>query len=181
MNTERTLGLFCDETNFRSPGSDWGNERFIAFSLGGRKCYMELERVIEIVCMMKIDVSHAIPPYILGTLCLRGRYLPIADLPSLLGIPAILLDDDALDPCVIVAGMKVGRASMDIGVRADEIFGLVQISSIFDNYRSAVNRSVNCTENSELPVLVNLDQLLGNGGFLAARASEKGPLNSDDG
>lgn len=55
-------------------------ERYLTFFLGNEQYGIAIERIKEIIAMMKITSVPKIPPYMRGVINLRGSIIPIIDI-----------------------------------------------------------------------------------------------------
>lgn len=73
--------------------------KFLTFYLGEEEYAIEILKVQEIIGLMSITPVPNMPAYIRGVLNLRGKIIPVMDLRSRFGLPAV---DDTTETCIVV-------------------------------------------------------------------------------
>ena len=96
--------------------------KFLSFFLGKEEYAIEILKVQEIIGLMPITPVPKMPDYIRGVLNLRGKIVPVMNLRSRFGLPAI---EDTEETCVIV----VQEDKYLMGVVVDKVSEVEDIES----------------------------------------------------
>lgn len=96
--------------------------KFLSFFLGKEEYAIEILKVQEIIGLMPITPVPKMPDYIRGVLNLRGKIVPVMNLRSRFGLPAI---EDTEETCVIV----VQEDKYLMGVVVDKVSEVADIES----------------------------------------------------
>jgi purine-binding chemotaxis protein CheW len=101
---------------------------YLVFKLGDKCLAIHSLNIREIVHMMDITVVPDCPNYCRGIINLRGRIIPIIDLPTLLGWSNHAANNSNGSAIVIVKG-STNNPRMIAGILANEVFNLETIWS----------------------------------------------------
>jgi purine-binding chemotaxis protein CheW len=122
---ERALRL-ARPAEGRADGPGGHTLQVLEFVVAGRRCALGLEWLKEVRAARDITPLPFAAPHVLGIVDVRGRVVPVMDLPSLLGFTG-----ERPGPGSIVA---LGGEAIEAGFVAQDIGGVAQVS------RAAVER-----------------------------------------
>lgn len=95
--------------------------KYLSFFLGSEEYAIEILKVKEIIGLMPITPVPRMPEYIRGVLNLRGKIVPVMNLRTRFGLPAV---EDTHETCVVV--VQEGQHLM--GVLVDKVSEVTEIT-----------------------------------------------------
>lgn len=78
--------------------------KYLTFLLAGEEYGLEILKVREIICIMDITSVPQTPDFVRGVINLRGKVIPVIELRSQFGLPAI---EYTQETCIIVVDVGV--------------------------------------------------------------------------
>ncbi len=85
-----------------------------------------VELVIEILAMRRVSRIPEAPPYMLGLIDLRGRSVPVLDLRTRLGLPALAATDATR---ILVIEVAISGRALVLGLVADRVIEVLAMSA----------------------------------------------------
>jgi len=98
----------------------------LTFALGKEVYGIEILRVQEIIGLMEITRVPQTPHYIRGVINLRGKMIPVMELRKRFALETV---EDTERTCIIVVEINMHNTSVTIGLLADEVREVTQISA----------------------------------------------------
>ncbi|HRK29561.1 MAG TPA: chemotaxis protein CheW [Tepidisphaeraceae bacterium] len=131
----------------------------ITFSIGGAHYGLDIARVREIVGFMEIAPTPNPAAHVKGAIDLRGQTLPVVDLRSKLGLPAI---NGEPEQCIIIVDLNHAGVSFQAGILIDQLGEVIAVDqAAIDACLAAGNAAVPgpvlFVEHARQPVKVCLD------------------------
>jgi len=146
--------------------------QYLSFALAGDEYAVGLLQVREILECGALTRVPGVPPWIRGVLNLRGSVLPVIDLASKFGLSPTAI---ARTTCVIVVEVRVGEEPMVMGVMADSVNQVLELSADDIQPPPAFGPRVriDCIEgmgdcNGKFVVLLNMNRILSSNELAAA-------------
>lgn len=133
--------------------------KYLTFMLADEEQGVEILKVREIVCMMKITAVPQMPNYLKGVINLRGKVIPVVDLRLKFELPEIEATEQT---CIIV--VDVG---MEIGIIVDTVSEVLDIDGENIEPPPPFGRSLNTSMilgmgkiGDEVKILLDIDKIL---------------------
>jgi purine-binding chemotaxis protein CheW len=102
------------------------DSQFVTLALGAEVFGIEVDAVREILEFRPItSLAHA-PPYLLGLIDVRGITVPVIDLRTKLGLPAIKADEHTR---ILVLEMMAEGRRLQLGLVADRVFEVTDLDA----------------------------------------------------
>jgi len=138
--------------------------QFVTLGIEREVFGVPVEAVLEILDMQPLFRVPEAPPYMLGLIDLRGRSVPVLDLRTKLGLPAIAPTETTR---ILVLEVEVSGRALVLGLVADRVFEVMALAAgeiepapdIGVRWRSDYIRGVAHTA-AGFVVLFNLETLL---------------------
>ncbi len=133
--------------------------KYLTFMLAGEEQGVEILKVREIVCMMKITAVPQMPNYVKGVINLRGKVIPVVDLRLKFGLEEIEATEQT---CIIV--VDVG---MEVGIIVDTVSEVMDIDGSNIEPPPPFGRSLDTSlilgmgkVHDEVKILLDIDKIL---------------------
>ena len=98
--------------------------KYLTFVLADEEYGISILKVREIIGMLPITSVPQTPSFVKGVINLRGKVIPILDLRSKFGMPAM---DYTEKTSIIVVDVRAGQGAIQIGVVVDHVSEVVNI------------------------------------------------------
>jgi purine-binding chemotaxis protein CheW len=138
--------------------------KFLTFALGNEEYGLEILKVREIIGHMDITPVPRTPSYVKGVTNLRGQVIPIIDLRTKFGMPAV---EQTQQSCVVVVETRHGDRKLSTGLMVDRVCEVQQIASEQIEPAPAFDSSVNTDfilgmgkVGNNLKILIDIDRVL---------------------
>ncbi len=102
------------------------NNQYLTFQLGDDSLALDITRVREVLDLINITKIPRTPVFMLGVINLRGNVVPVIDLNHSLNMPP---SQRTVDTCIIITECRLGTEQLLVGVLADVVQEVVNISS----------------------------------------------------
>jgi purine-binding chemotaxis protein CheW len=106
------------------------SEQFLEFSLGEEHFAFQIERVREVLTLVKLTSIPQSPVCMAGVINLRGSAVPVVDLRLLFGLKKA---EDTVNTCIIIVEVIFEKNKTAIGAIADSV------SEVFDLKKSNIS------------------------------------------
>jgi purine-binding chemotaxis protein CheW len=165
-----------DEPKAEAPAS-----QFLSFLIGREECAVDLLQVREIVRYVSATRVPRVAACVRGVVNLRGDVVPVIDVAVGLGMPAAPV---TVQTCLAVVEVMVGGEKTVVGLITDAVIQLfdlrpddIEPAPSFGTQVPAAFLLGAAREDGRLVLLLNLDRLLGEGGFLhGLEAGQRAPM-----
>ena len=146
--------------------------QYLSFDFAGDAYALSLVQVREIIACGALTRIPGVPAWIRGVLNLRGAVLPVIDLASKFGLAPSAITRTS---CVIVVEVRIGEEPMVMGVMADSVNQVLELSAEDIQPPPAFGPKVriDCIEgmgdsNGKFVVLLNMNRILSSTELAAA-------------
>lgn len=99
--------------------------KYLTFALGKEEYGLEILKVREIIGLMEITMVPRTPEYVRGVINLRGQVIPVIDLRTKFGMPAV---EASKATCIIVSEIRVRDQRVCMGVVVDRVSEVLNIA-----------------------------------------------------
>ena len=99
--------------------------KYLTFALGDEEYGLEILKVREIIGYMDITHVPQTPEEIKGVINLRGQVIPVVDLRTRFGMPAVEVTDQT---CIIVVEICHGENQISTGIVVDRVSEVLDIN-----------------------------------------------------
>ena len=100
--------------------------QFVTLGIEREVFGVPVEAVLEILDMQPLFRVPEAPPYMLGLIDLRGRSVPVLDLRTKLGLPAIAPTETTR---ILVLEVEVSGRALVLGLVADRVFEVMALAA----------------------------------------------------
>jgi purine-binding chemotaxis protein CheW len=100
--------------------------KYLTFRLGEEAYGIEILKAQEIIGMTKVTQVPRTPPFVRGVVNLRGKVVPVIDLPLKFGLES---REDTDRTCIIVAQVGGQAQPVTLGVIVDEVSEVLDVSA----------------------------------------------------
>jgi len=100
--------------------------QFVTLGIDREVFAVPVEAVLEILDMQSVFRVPEAPPYVLGLIDLRGRSVPVLDLRTRLGLPAI---EPTETTRILVLEVTVSGRPLVLGLVADRVFEVMALDA----------------------------------------------------
>jgi chemotaxis signal transduction protein/ABC-type nitrate/sulfonate/bicarbonate transport system substrate-binding protein len=144
--------------------------KYLVFQLADERYGVSVMDVREIIQMRRITFVPNMPAFLKGTINLRGKVIPVADLRLTLGMQPIEYNDRT---CIIVLEMAGSTGSTMVGITMDAALEVIDIQEDKIQDTPAFGERFNTSFitglariNSKTTTLLDIDKLYGAGSFV---------------
>ncbi len=97
---------------------------YLSFKIGDTSFCVNVNKVLNILELMKITKVPQSPEYMLGVINLRGEVLPVVDARIKFGIP---IRENTANTCIIVMDIDIDKEMAHIGLLVDGVMEVFEI------------------------------------------------------
>lgn len=109
------------------PAASRFSGKYLTFSLADEAYGIPVLKVREIITMLHITMVPQMPPYVKGVINLRGKVIPVIDLRTKLGLPAIEIRETN---CIVVVQLSVpGGDTKHVGLIVDAVEEVANVAA----------------------------------------------------
>lgn len=157
---------------------------YLSFKIGETSFCVSVNKVLNILELMKITNIPQSPDYMLGVINLRGEVLPVIDSRIKFGIQK---DENTINTCIIVLDIEFENEMSHIGFLVDTVLEVFEIDdqallsapSIGNKYKSEFIKGVFKIEN-EFIMLLDIDMVFTSDEFIMVKTANELIDNSEN-
>jgi purine-binding chemotaxis protein CheW len=138
-------------------------QSYLSFTLGEEMFATDVEKVKEILQLIKITKVPQSPSYMLGVINLRGIVLPVIDTREKFRLP---LNEVTENTCIIVLNIEMDNETLLMGALVDSVLEVFELSddlikpapSIGNKYKSEFIKGM-VKKEEDFIMLLNMDKV----------------------
>jgi purine-binding chemotaxis protein CheW len=157
-------------------------QSYLSFKLGEEMFAADVEKVKEILQLIKITKVPQSPSYMLGVVNLRGIVLPVVDTREKFRLP---INETTENTCIIVLNIEMDNETLLIGALVDSVLEVFELSddlikpapSIGNKYKSEFIKGM-VKKEEDFIMLLDMDKVFSSDELLDMRESTSESTNS---